>query len=1093
MVNCPTPALLEQFLLDGLDELEQGVFESHIEDCGHCQELLQQISARAPAKIHPTLLDALSDADLLQSTADEAEFFDRLTQNVLSHQSLGTDDRARAMVDSLSGRELAGYEILEELGRGAVGVVYRARHLELNRLVALKIVLSGPHLSNISRQRFRQEAQAIARLRHPNIVQVYDFGESSGYPYVSLELIEGDNLARWLGGVPRPAAESARIVEVLAKAIGYAHSRGVIHRDLKPSNVLLGARKASFAEPSIADTHTAQWFEHDLKITDFGLAKIAPDSGGVEDSLTQSGMIMGTPAYIAPEQARGDTSGIGPAVDIYSLGAILYELLTGRPPFRGATPMETLLQAAHQEPTSLVRLAPHAPRDLQTICLKCLEKNVANRYATAWELAADLERFRKHEPILARPLGRVQRALRWVRRKPVPAAVISGIFLLLMALGAGAVSVKLKQAAMYRAEEENLREVDRLQSAGNWSQANSRLAQAKVLLGTGAPVQLQSRIESLDQNSRNYELLSRLDAIRLERAIVVQGPLNNSQADHDYETTFRDTGLMNAGDDAATVAARISESSIRAALLAAMDDWAVCTDNGDRRARLMEIARRVDPDVWRDRARDPVAWTNRGTLAELAKTAPLGEQSVQLLVALGNRLQATGGNAVEFLTRVQQAHPADFWANYFLGSALTKKKSPDAAGYFRAALAIRPDSAVVYDGLGSALRAVGRVDEAIEQYRRAIQLNPNYGWAYTSLGGALRAQGRLREAIEQYRRAVEIDPNYAWGHYVFANALRETCRLDEAIAHYHRAIEINPKLTQAYYDLGTALTYAGKLPEAIEQCEQALRINPNCGIAHYNIGLVLQIQGHLQESVEQFQSAIQVEPKLARAYEALGQSLIALDQFSAAEAATRHALQRLADDNPQRNHVAAQLDRCQRLAILEQRLPAVVDGTDRPIDDDDGLLLAELCFIKQQYDVSARLYRECFAAASQPRDELFRMDGFTAVRAAAQAAGYESDKLGADNDSKRLLNIRQSLTWMQATLDAWAELLDRIQAKSSDDQVPLRAQVLHRLSTWKFNPELVALRDPHSLKNLPPEESQKCRAVWDKLDALLRRAQYFNE
>jgi tetratricopeptide (TPR) repeat protein len=549
---------------------------------------------------------------------------------------------------------------------------------------------------------------------------------------------------------------------------------------------------------------------------------------------------------------------------------------------------------------------------------------------------------------------------------------------------------------------------------------------------------------------------------------------------------------MNASDDSATVAARISGSSVRAALLAAMDDWAVCTASGERRARLMEIARRADPDVWRDRVRDPVAWENRSTLAELAKTAPLGEQSVQLLVALGNRLHATGGDAIEFLARVQKAYPADFWANYFLGTALTKKKSSDAAGYFRAALAIRPDSAVVYDGLGSALRSVGRVDEAIDEYRRAIQINPNYGWAYTSLGGALRAQGKLREAIEQYRHAVEIDPNYAWGHYVFANALRETCRLNEAVAHYNKAIEINPKLTQAYYDLGAALMYAGRLSEAIDQCQRALLLNPNCGIAHYNIGLVLQIQGHFDDSVGHFLSAIQAEPKLERAYEALGQSFIAVGKFADADDTIRRALRLLNEKNPQRNRVEAQLNRCQRMALLEQRLPAVIDGTESAIDQDEGFLLAELCFIKQQFGHSAKLYRECFAASSQPKDELYRAYGFAAARAAARAADCQSNEQGLLDDRKRWVNIQQSFTWMHRTLDAWAELLDRVQAEPADDQMPARVQLLHRLSTWKPNPDLLALHDP-ALDNLPTEESQNCRAVWKELDALLGRAQSFDE
>ena len=497
----------------------------------------------------------------------------------------------------------------------------------------------------------------------------------------------------------------------------------------------------------------------------------------------------------------------------------------------------------------------------------------------------------------------------------------------------------------------------------------------------------------------------------------------------------------------------------------------------------MDVARRADPDVWRDCVRDPVTWEDTDRLVQLAKTAPVKEESVQLLVAVGDRLQTKRRDSIEFLNRVQQTYPADFWANYFLGIALTKKKSPDAAGYFRAALALRPSSAAVYEGLGNALRAVGQVDEAIKQYWRAIQINPSYSGSYVSLGSALKTQGMVREAIEQYREAVKIDPNNAWGHYVLGNALREYCRLDEAIEQYNQAIALNPQLTQPHYDLGTALTYAGKFPEAIEECEIALRMHPKSGIAHYNIGIILQIQGRLSDSVEQFQTAVQLSPKLERAYEALGQSLMALGNFNDAEVAIHHALALLPEGHPLHSFVKLQLDQCQRLFDLEKHLPAGVANNANAFDEDTDRLLAELYFIKQQYDSSTRLYSACFETSLQPKDELYRSCGFEAACAAARTANCIHNDGDLSVDAERLLNIQQARKWLRMTLDAWASTLGSCQSNCT---------LLHKLYSWQASPDLSGLRDFNSIERLSPEEARECRELWDDWADVLRRAENLN-
>ena len=295
---------------------------------------------------------------------------------------------------------LAGYEILGELGRGGMGVVYRARQAGLNRLVALKMVLAGSHAGPDELARFRTEAEAVAALQHPNIVQIYEVGERDGLPYFSLELVEGGSLADRLDGTPWPARAAAELVAALARAMSYAHARGVIHRDLKPANVLLTK-------------------DGTAKITDFGLAKQLDGTAG----HTRTGAVMGTPSYMAPEQAGGKSKEIGPACDTYALGALLYELLSGRPPFRAESPLDTILQVIDNEPLPPSRLQPKLPHDLETICLKCLEKVPAKRYASAGALDDDLHRFLDGKPIQARPTPAWERLAKWARRRPAVAAL----------------------------------------------------------------------------------------------------------------------------------------------------------------------------------------------------------------------------------------------------------------------------------------------------------------------------------------------------------------------------------------------------------------------------------------------------------------------------------------------------------------------------------------------------------------------------------------------------------------------------------------------------------------------------------------------
>ncbi len=397
---------------------------------------------------------------------------------------------------------IAGYELLGVLGRGGMGLVYKARHLKLNRLVALKMIRAGDQADPQVIARFLQEARTLAQLQHPHIVQIHEIGEQQGQPFFSLELVEGGSLAQKLVGVPQPSRAAAGLVETLARAVQVAHEHGIVHRDLKPANVLLTT-------------------EGIAKITDFGLAKqLEGDSG-----LTRTGAPVGTPSYMSLEQALGQSHAIGPATDVYALGAILYEMLTGRPPFRGTTLLETLQQVRTQEPIPPSRLQPKLPRDLETICLKCLQKAPPHRYPSAAALADDLHRFLAGEPVLARPIPSWQRGVRWCARNPRMAALLGTVALLLVILAAGSLVAAYRISNEKAATEAQKELAERNAAAQKQARQD---ADRNALLAQKNAEQASKAQEVADQQARLalgtvYDVVTTVDAKLQLRADM--GPL----------------------------------------------------------------------------------------------------------------------------------------------------------------------------------------------------------------------------------------------------------------------------------------------------------------------------------------------------------------------------------------------------------------------------------------------------------------------------------------------------------------------------------------------------------------------------------------
>ncbi len=375
-------------------------------------------------KVFPQTLDFQPDPhELAADVPGDA----RSTLESLSHGSRKKEERRGPLLS----QHIPGYEILGELGRGGMGVVYKARQLTLNRLVALKMILAGANADPQQMERFRAEAEAVARLQHPYIVQIYEIGEYNGCPYFSLEFVDGGTLAQKLTGAPQPPLLAAHFIRLIALAMHSAHQKGIIHRDLKPGNILLAVptEHISGSDSFHSDMQAAFRLYGIPKITDFGLAKHLD-----VQSQTRTGAIIGTPSYMAPEQAEGRAHAIGPATDVYGLGAILYEMLTGRPPFESDSSLTTIRQLLADDPLRPSQLHLKVPRDLETICLKCLEKDPARRYHSTEEFAQELERFLSNQPIEARPIGWWGRSVKWMRRHPTRTTVFGVLVLSLLIL-----------------------------------------------------------------------------------------------------------------------------------------------------------------------------------------------------------------------------------------------------------------------------------------------------------------------------------------------------------------------------------------------------------------------------------------------------------------------------------------------------------------------------------------------------------------------------------------------------------------------------------------------------------------------------------
>jgi WD40 repeat protein len=488
---CPPVKHLRRLLADELTAAEEEALDEHLLRCTACRDALESLTASGPAADHPRATDA---------PAPDPEWLRRLktVAGSLAHPGVPADE-PRPLPS------VPGYEILGELGRGGMGVVYRARQVGLNRVVALKMILGGAFATGKSLERFRAEALAVARLQHPNIVQIFETGEVGGLPYFSQEYVEGGSLAAQLDGTAPAPDRAAELCARLARAVQFAHDRGVVHRDLKPANVLLTLDGVP-------------------KIADFGLAKNLEDHAAAGTSASEAGVLLGTPRYMAPEQLGSSAPGssrppVGPACDVYALGVILYELLTGRPLYTGDTPLDVLVRVLHEDPRPPRAHSPGVPRDLELICLKCLAKAPGGRYASARELADDLHRFLLGEPVRARPPSVLDRSGKFIRRNKALVGAAAGIA---VALTAGIVATSL--TALSEARQRRLADASAHQAGLARQEAvreacQARMAAALAALGGNNVREAADQLDAVPPDRRGWEW--RYASARLDDSIAV--------------------------------------------------------------------------------------------------------------------------------------------------------------------------------------------------------------------------------------------------------------------------------------------------------------------------------------------------------------------------------------------------------------------------------------------------------------------------------------------------------------------------------------------------------------------------------------------
>lgn len=939
-----------------------------------------------------------------------------------------------------SARQAGRYQLHEEIARGGMGAILRASDPILGRELAVKVVLDG--LPDDGRRRFLEEARVTARLQHPGVPSVHDLGElPDGRPFLVMRLIEGRTLADLLRDRASPKEDWPRFLGIfrqIAQTMAYAHSQQILHRDLKPANIMVGA----FGE---------------VQVMDWGLAKspgacVAPSSGSsvvgsatsetvdwmpsALGQATQAGSVLGTLAYMAPEQARGQIDQLDERCDVFGLGAILCEILTGAPPYTGQDGAAIWRKARDVDLADAYQRLESCGCDAELLRLskRCLAPQAEDRPKNAGMLADEVTAYlesaekRLRQAELATAAARAVAVEERKRHRLRLALAASALFTVVVGSGLWIWAQQRQakqQAKVARLDGERRQAVTAaldkavdLTGQARYREAELFLRQVAEQMGADGPEDLQTRLE---ESRREARLLADLDYAQMHSSEIPNASENQAMtARQAYDRAFAAFGVDLLREPTEAVhRLRALRPGPRTAVILAVDGRTQFAKDEAERSRLRQLADELDDDSWRARWRRA---ESRAELEALVPDALKANLSATNLARVALRLaHSRAVAAAEQVSRAGVArYPADFWTHWIRAADVISTRKPlssddraEQIGHLRAALALRPEAFAVHNNLGNALRAQGNIDEAIVCFRQALALNPLAKHPAFSLARALQSQRDWPAAMEAYHKAVELDPTNLALLRSWAVGSELARNWSESATAYTKLAELQPNEARPLVFLGFALVQSGRFQEA------------------------------------------------KTAY------------LRAAERASRA-------NNPQAKDHERKAQLCDRLLWLEPRLSDLLSGKLKPRDMDDRIALSRLCRIKGQHAMAARLFADAFAAEPKLADDLEAADRYYAACSASLAADDRGPMTTLDAAVQARWR-RQALDWLNADL-----VLRRKQAATG--AASARQTVANKLRIWQNDPDLASLREPARIALLPAEEQTACKKLWQQVKELAAQA-----